>query len=43
MDCERVEMYASDYSDCFDYNEWNEGKLEKLEELDWFVIWTKTE
>ena len=26
-----------------DYHEWNEEKLKKLEKLDWFIIWMKTE
>ena len=33
-----MEMFDSD-----DYHEWNERQLEKLEKLDWFIIWARTE
>ena len=32
-----------EYFDSDDYHEWNEAKLEKLEKLDWFIIWSRTE
>ena len=33
-----MELFDSD-----DYHEWNESKLEQLEKLDWFIIWSRTE
>ena len=32
-----------DFFDSEDYHELNEAKLEKLEKLDWFIIWSRTE
>ncbi len=32
-----------DFFDSDDYHELNEAKLEKLEKLDWFIIWSRTE
>tara|TARA_Y100001968_G_scaffold322793_1_gene359486 strand:- start:581 stop:1309 length:729 start_codon:yes stop_codon:yes gene_type:complete len=32
------ELFDSDY-----YHDFNEAKLEKLEKLDWFIIWSRTE
>tara|TARA_B100000965_G_scaffold400230_1_gene421752 strand:- start:153 stop:890 length:738 start_codon:yes stop_codon:yes gene_type:complete len=45
VDGERVEICVSSFfdSEYSDYQVWNEEKLEKLEKLDWFIVWTKTE
>ena len=45
VDGEFVETSVLDFFDSEEsgYHEWNEKKLEKLERLDWFVIWIKTE
>ena len=32
-----------EFFDSDDYHKWNEVKLEKLEKLDWFIIWSRTE
>ena len=42
------ELVESQVMDLFDsdnshYHEWNEKKLEKLDKLDWFIVWSKTE
>lgn len=43
VDGERVETSLSDLFDSDDYHKWYEAKLEKLEKLDWFIIWSRTE
>ncbi len=43
VDGEAVETSIMECFDSDDYHEWNEAKLEKLEKLDWFIIWSKTE
>tara|TARA_Y100001968_G_scaffold307114_1_gene324594 strand:- start:1266 stop:2000 length:735 start_codon:yes stop_codon:yes gene_type:complete len=43
VDGERVEILVTKFFDSDDYQEWNEAKLEKLDKLDWFIVWTKTE
>ena len=43
VDGEGVETSVMEFFDSDDYHEWNEAKLEKLEKLDWFIIWSRTE
>ena len=43
VDGESVETSIIDFFDSDDYHELNEAKLEKLEKLDWFIIWSRTE
>jgi hypothetical protein len=43
VDGESVETSIMDFFDSDDYHESNEAKLEKLEKLDWFIIWSRTE
>ena len=43
VDGERVETSIMDFFDSGDYHDLNEAKLEKLEKLDWFIIWSRTE
>ena len=43
MDGEGVETPVMEFFDSDYYHEWNEAKLEKLEHLDWFIIWSRTE
>jgi len=43
VDGEDLEISLIEFFDSDDYHEWNEAKLEKLEKLDWFMIWTRTE
>ena len=43
VDGESVEISVMDFFDADNYHEWNEAKLEKLEKLDWFIIWSRTE
>ena len=43
VDGERVETPIMDFFDSDDYHDLNEAKLEKLEKLDWFIIWSRTE
>ena len=43
VDGERVETSIMDFFDSDEYHELNEAKLEKLEKLDWFIIWSRTE
>ena len=38
-----VETLVSEFFDSDDYHQCNEAKLEKLEKLDWFIIWSRTE
>ena len=38
-----VETSIGDFFDSDDYHELSEAKLEKLEKLDWFIIWLRTE
>ena len=38
-----VETSVTEFFDSDDYHEWNEAKLEKLEKLDWFIMWSRTE
>ena len=38
-----VETSITDFFDSDDYYELNEAKIEKLEKLDWFIIWSRTE
>ena len=38
-----VETSIMDLFNSDEYHEWNEAKLEKLEKLDWFIIWSRTE
>jgi hypothetical protein len=43
VDGEVVETSIRGFFDSDDYHELNEAKLEKLEKLDWFIIWSRTE
>ena len=43
VDGKRVDISLMEFFDSDDYHEWNESKLEKLEKLDWFIIWSRTE
>ena len=43
VDGESVETSIIDFFDSDEYHELNEAKLEKLEKLDWFIIWSRTE
>tara|TARA_B100000214_G_scaffold52034_1_gene32957 strand:- start:1703 stop:2431 length:729 start_codon:yes stop_codon:yes gene_type:complete len=43
VDGEGVETSVMQFFDSDNYHEWNEAKLEKLEKLDWFIIWSRTE
>ena len=43
VDGELVDISVAEFFDSDDYHEWNEAKLEKLEKLDWFIIWSRTE
>ena len=43
VDGEGVETSIGEFFDSDDYHALNEAKLEKLEKLDWFIIWSKTE
>ena len=36
-------LIVMEFFDSDDYHESNEAKLEKLEKLDWFIIWSRTE
>tara|TARA_Y100001968_G_scaffold110496_1_gene99999 strand:- start:133 stop:861 length:729 start_codon:yes stop_codon:yes gene_type:complete len=40
---EVVDTSIIDFFDSDEYHEWNEAKLEQLEKLDWFIIWSRTE
>ena len=43
LDGQGVEMSIAELFESHDYHELNEAKLEKLERLDWFIIWSRTE
>ena len=43
VDGEGVETSIGEFFDSDDYHALNEAKLEKLEKLDWFIIWSRTE
>ena len=43
VDGEEVETSIMDFFDSDDYHALNEAKLERLEKLDWFIIWSRTE
>ncbi len=43
IDGKAVETSLMELFDSDDYHDWNEAKLEKLEKLDWFIIWSRTE
>ena len=43
IDGERVEISVTKFFNSDEYHEWNEAKLDKLDKLDWFIVWTKTE
>ena len=43
VDGEGVESSIMEFFDSDDYYELNEAKLEKLEKLDWFIIWSRIE
>ncbi|WP_413678902.1 hypothetical protein [Prochlorococcus sp. MIT 0916] len=43
VDDEVVETSIMEFFDSDDYHQWNEAKLEQLEQLDWFIIWSRTE
>ncbi|WP_269603980.1 hypothetical protein [Prochlorococcus marinus] len=43
VDGERVETPIMEFFDSDEYYKFNEAKLEKLEKLDWFIIWSRTE
>ncbi len=43
VDGRGVEMSVAEFFESDDYHEFNEAKLEKLERLDWFIIWSRTE
>ena len=41
--CVETSISIKEFFDSDDYHESNEAKLEKLEKLDWFIIWSRTE
>ena len=43
VDGESVETSTIEFFDSDDYHVSNEAKLAKLEKLDWFIIWSRTE
>ena len=43
VDGKSVETSIMEFFDSDDYHKSNEAKLEKLEKLDWFIIWSRTE
>ena len=43
VDGKRVETSVMELFDLEHYHKWNEAKLEKLEKLDWFIIWSRIE
>ena len=43
VDGEAVETSIMEFFDSDEYHAWTEAKLEKLEKLDWFIIWSRTE
>ncbi len=43
VDGESVETSVMEFFDSAEYHEWNEAKLERLENLDWFILWSRTE
>ncbi len=43
VDGEALETSIMEFFDSDEYYEFNEAKLEKLEKLDWFIIWSRTE
>jgi len=43
VDGECVETSIMEFFDSDEYHELNEAKLEQLEKLDWFIIWSRTE
>jgi len=43
VDGKGVETSIMDFFDSDDYHALNEAKLEKLAQLDWFIIWSRTE
>ena len=43
VDGKSVEISLMEFFDSDDYHEWNETKLKKLEQLDWFIIWSRIE
>ena len=43
VDGECVETSIMEFFDSDDYHELNEARLEQLEKLDWFIIWSRTE
>ena len=43
VDGEVVETSVEKFFDTDEYHDLNEAKLEKLEKLDWFIIWSRTE
>ena len=43
VDGKGVETSIMDFFDSDNYHELNEAKLERLEKLDWFIIWSRTE
>ena len=43
VDGKDVEMSVEKFFESDHYHEFSEAKLEKLERLDWFIIWSRTE
>lgn len=43
VDGEPIETCIGEFFDSDDYHEFNEAKLERLEKLDWFIIWSRIE
>ena len=43
VDGEIVQTSVMEFFDSDDYHARNEAKIEKLEKLDWFIIWSRTE
>ena len=43
VDGQGVEISIMEFFDSDEYHELNEARLEKLEKLDWFIIWSRTE
>jgi len=43
VDGKGVETSIMELFDSDEYHEFNEAKLERLEKLDWFIIWSRTE
>ena len=43
VDGKRIDTSVIEFFDSDEYDDWNEAKLQKLDKLDWFIIWSRTE